>query len=275
MLCFPCCKINLGLNVTEKRPDGYHNLETVFYPIPLEDALEVSALPADSTEPFQLHQYGNAVEVEPEKNLVVKAYYLLKHDFDLPPIDIHLIKHIPSGAGLGGGSSDAANMLVLLNKLFNLQLSKTELESYASTLGADCAFFVRSVPTFATGIGNIFTPVDLNLKGYQIVIVKPNVFVSTPEAYRGITPKHPEVSLTEIIKKPVSQWDGMMINDFEANIFPLHPEIREIKERLYQSGALYAAMSGSGSSVFGLYAAGASTPLPTDFTGMFYFKATL
>lgn len=275
MLYFPCCKINLGLNVTEKRPDGYHNLETIFYPIPLEDALEVNILPTDCDIPYRLRQYGSSIEVEPEKNLVVKAYMMLKEDFDLPPIDIHLIKHIPSGAGLGGGSSDAAFMLVLLNHLFDLHLDYVQLESYASRLGADCAFFIRSVPTFATGIGNIFTSIALDLKGYQIVIVKPDSFVSTPEAYRGVKPKHPKISLIEIIQKPVSEWRHYMVNDFEESIFPQHPEIKAVKDLLYEYGALYAAMSGSGSSVFGLFAPKASIPGSSLFKGMFYFNSNL
>lgn len=274
MIVFPCCKINLGLNVTERRPDGYHNLETIFYPIPLTDALEVVPL-KEADAPYRLAQYGNAIEGPMEKNLVVKAYLMLKADYALPPVDIHLYKHIPSGAGLGGGSSDAAYMLCLLNKLFNLQLSEEKLIDYASRLGADCAFFVHGHPTFATGIGNIFSPITLDLKGWQIVIVKPDIFVSTPEAFRGITPHKPTHSLLDIVQQPVNTWRQSMLNDFEDSIFPAHPRIQEIKEQLYEAGAVYAAMSGSGSSVYGLFEATCSLPDNADFPDDFYFSCFL
>ena len=185
MITFPNAKINLGLNIVEKRPDGYHNLETVFYPVPVEDALEVNIW-NESTQKFRLHQAGLEIAGEAENNLVVKAYKLLDERFNLPPVDIHLFKHIPSGAGLGGGSSDAAYMLKLLNEKFNLKLSDKNLEEYAARLGADCAFFIRNAPTYAEGIGNIFSPISLSLKGYQIVLVKPDIFVSTRDAFAQI-----------------------------------------------------------------------------------------
>lgn len=275
MLIFPCCKINLGLNVTERRPDGYHNLETVFYPIPLTDALEVVPLEASVGVPYRLTQYGTAIEGPAEKNLVVRAYLMLAADFQLPPVDIYLYKHIPSGAGLGGGSADAAFMLCLLNEMFGLQLSEERLISYASRLGADCAFFVHRRPTFATGIGDIFTSIDLDLKGWQIVIVKPDIFVSTPEAFRGITPQRPQRSLLDIVKEPVETWRLSMLNDFEESIFPHHPRIAAIKQQLYDSGAVYAAMSGSGSSVYGLYEEGSPVPKEQDFPEDFYFRCEL
>ena len=275
MLIFPCCKINLGLNVTERRPDGYHNLETVFYPIPLTDALEVVPLEASAGVPYRLSQYGTAIDGPAEKNLVVRAYLMLKADYDLPPVDIYLYKHIPSGAGLGGGSSDAAYMLCLLNEMFDLQLSEETLISYASRLGADCAFFVHRRPTFATGIGDIFTPIDLDLKGWQIVIVKPDIFVSTPEAFRGITPQRPVRSLLDIVKEPMASWKQSMQNDFEESIFPHHPRIAAIKAQLYDSGAVYAAMSGSGSSVYGLYEKESPVPKKQDFPEDFYFSCRL
>ena len=199
MITFPNAKINLGLNIVEKRPDGYHNLETVFYPVPVEDALEVNIW-NESTQKFRLHQAGLEIAGEAENNLVVKAYKLLDERFNLPPVDIHLFKHIPSGAGLGGGSSDAAYMLKLLNEKFNLKLSDENLEEYAARLGADCAFFIRNTPTYAEGIGNIFSPISLSLKGYQIVLVKPDIFVSTRDAFAQIKPHRQEIPLKEVIK---------------------------------------------------------------------------
>ena len=274
MITFPNIKINLGLSITEKRPDGYHNLETVFYPVALEDALEIRTNP-EAQQKFTLHQHGMEIAGNPENNLVVKAYLLLDKEFHLPPVEIHLYKHIPSGAGLGGGSSDAAFMLKLLNEHYNLQLSDNQLEDYAATLGADCAFFIKNTPTYAEGIGNIFSPIELSLKGYRIMIVKPDVFVSTREAFANIRPHRPEYPVREVIRRPVAEWKDTLINDFEASVFPQYPVIGEIKEELYHQGAIYASMSGSGSSVFGLFAAG--TPLPEiDWgTNAFCFKGTL
>lgn len=274
MIAFPNVKINLGLSITEKRPDGYHNLETVFYPVALEDALEINPC-NDAATKFTLHQHGMEIAGNPEDNLVVKAYLLLDREFDLPPVEIHLFKHIPSGAGLGGGSSDAAFMLKLLNDQFNLHLTDHQLEGYAATLGADCAFFIKNQPTFAEGIGNIFSPVQLSLKDYQIMIIKPDVFVSTREAFSNIRPRRPEHSVKEVIKRPVSEWRETLINDFEASVFPLHPVIGEIKEELYRQGAVYASMSGSGSSVFGLFAPDATLPEIDWGTNAFCFKGGL
>ena len=252
MLVFPNAKINLGLNITEKRPDGYHNLETIFYPVPVEDALEINIL-NEGNEKFRLHQAGMEIAGEAENNLVVKAYKLLDVRFNLPPIDIHLFKHIPSGAGLGGGSADAAFMLKLLNEKFNLGLATEELEDYAARLGADCAFFVRNQPTYAEGIGNIFSPITSSLKGYQIWLVKPDIFVSTKDAFARIRPHRPDRSLKDIVQLPVEEWKGIMVNDFEESVFPQFPAIGEIKEEMYRQGAIYASMSGSGSSVYGIF----------------------
>ena len=274
MLTFPNAKINLGLNITEKRPDGYHNLETIFYPVPIEDALEINIL-NEGNGKFRLHQAGLEIEGEAESNLVVKAYKLLDDRFNLPPVDIHLFKHIPSGAGLGGGSSDAAFMLKLLNDHFQLELSEEQLEVYAATLGADCAFFIKNKPTYAEGIGNLFSPIELSLSGYQIMIVKPNVFVSTREAFSNIHPHRPEYPVKEAILRPVAEWKDILINDFEASVFPQHPVIGEIKRELYHQGAIYASMSGSGSSVFGLFAPGFVLPEIDWGTDMFCFKGTL
>lgn len=255
MITFPNAKINLGLNIVEKRPDGYHNLETIFYPINLQDALEVTRRENNDKE-YTLHISGSPLEGEPEDNLVVKAYKLLKKDYPgLLPVDIHMYKHIPAGAGLGGGSSDAACMIKLLNDKFSLGLSTERMEEYAVKLGADCAFFIRNKPVFATGIGNLFEPVELSLKGYHIILIKPDIFVSTRDAFAEIKPVRPAVSLKEIVKQPMETWKHSMKNDFEDSVFKKFPEIAAIKDGLYDLGAVYAAMSGSGSSVYGIFKA--------------------
>lgn len=253
MITYPNAKINLGLNIVEKRPDGYHNLETIFYPINLQDALEVTELENEEGE-YKLKVSGVPIEGDAENNLVVKAYRLLKRDFpDMSPINIHMFKHIPTGAGLGGGSADAAFMIKLLNEKFNLKLSIEKMEEYAAILGADCAFFIQNKPVFASGIGNIFENITLSLKGYYIVLVKPDIFVSTKDAFSHITPMHPNQSLKEIIRMPVETWRATMKNDFEESVFQKYPEIAAIKDKLYDMGAIYASMSGSGSSVFGIF----------------------
>lgn len=252
MITYPNAKINLGLNITEKRPDGYHNLETIFYPIPLQDALEVTK--QSSQDEYTLKISGMQIEGNSDDNLVIKAYRLLKKDFpEMTPIDIHMYKHIPTGAGLGGGSSDGAFMLKLLNEKFHLQLSTLQLEEYAVQLGADCAFFIQNKPVFATGIGNIFHPIDLSLKGYYLILVKPDIFVSTKDAFSQIHPQHPKMSLTEVIKYPIEEWRHLMGNDFENSVFSKFPEIAAIKDKLYDLGAIYASMSGSGASVYGIF----------------------
>lgn len=252
MITYPNAKINLGLNIVEKRPDGYHNLETVFYPINLQDALEVTQLEGEGE--YSLTVSGTPIEGEPESNLVVKAYRLLKKDFpEMPSIDIHMYKHIPTGAGLGGGSADAAFMIKLLNDKFHLNLSVEKMEEYAAILGADCAFFIQNKPVFATGIGNVFEPIQLSLKGYYLVLVKPDIFVSTKDAFSLIQPKKPEHSLKEIVRMPIETWRATMKNDFEDSVFQKFPEIAAIKDKLYDMGAIYASMSGSGSSVFGIF----------------------
>ena len=252
MITYPNAKINLGLNIVEKRPDGYHNLETIFYPINLQDALEVTQL--DGEGEYALTLSGTPIEGDPDQNLVVKTYRLLKKDFpDIPAIDIHMYKHIPTGAGLGGGSADAAFMIKLLNEKFKLGLSIEKMEEYAATLGADCAFFIRNKPVFASGIGNIFEPIQLSLKGYYLVLVKPDIFVSTKDAFSLIQPMKPSQSLREIVRMPVETWRATMKNDFENSVFQKYPEIAAIKDKLYDMGAIYASMSGSGSSVYGIF----------------------
>ena len=267
MITFPHAKINIGLQVTERRPDGYHNLDTVFYPIPLHDALEVIEA-KDAEYDCKLHLSGVDIAGDPDSNLVVRAYRLLASDYPLPPVDIHLHKHIPTGAGLGGGSADASFMLRLLNEMFTLNISTEKLEAYAAQLGADCPFFITGTPVYATGIGNEFHPISLDLSGFYLVVVKPDVFVSTKEAYSMIHPEKPEVTLDKKIIAPINEWHSTISNDFEKGIFALHPELQEIKNKLYQLGAQYAAMSGSGSALFGLF----TTPIENieeHFVGCF------
>jgi len=287
MIVFPNAKINLGLRVTGRRPDGYHNLDTLFYPIPLCDALEVVPLKEQRGEGQDclLHLLGAELQGTPDQNLVVRAYRLLKESFpSLPPVEVWLYKHIPSGAGLGGGSADATFMLGLLNGLFRLGLTKERLEVLAASLGADCPFFVRNVPVRATGTGNIFTPLSLSLKGYRIVVVKPPVFVSTREAFLQIDERLSQSSCQEgLTAGSLRKGEALnpailstLTNDFEQSVFPLHPELPALKETLYQAGATYASMSGSGSALFALYPADAPCSLTAnDFPGCFFWTAVL
>lgn len=274
MITFPNAKINLGLNIVEKRPDGYHNLETIFYPIPLQDALEITPWEGGERK-YKLAQSGIQIAGDDENNLVVKAYKLLDNLHNLPPIEINLLKHIPSGAGLGGGSADAAFMLCILNQHFQLNIPNEQLEVYAAQLGADCAFFVENKPTFAEGIGNIFSPIELSLKGYKLLLVKPNIFVSTRDAFAQIKPKRPTISLKEVVKMPVEAWKTYMVNDFEESVFPQFPAIADIKAKLYDMGAIYASMSGSGSSVFALFKGDATLPKVDFGEGAFVFEAMI
>lgn len=250
MILFPNAKINIGLNIISKRSDGYHDIETIMYPVPWCDILEI--VPASGTE-TTLTVTGRTVACPPEKNLVMKAFRALDSHIPLPPVDIFLHKIVPDGAGLGGGSADAAFTLVALNDLFNLDLGKEQLAEIASGIGADCPFFIYNVPMLATGTGTNLAPVDFSLKGYRIAIVKPAVSVPTAEAYAGVTPKSPEFPLMESATKNPCGWAGKVANDFEASVFERHTEIAAIKESLIALGAVYAAMSGSGSAVFGIF----------------------
>ena len=265
------------MNIVNRRADGYHDLETVFYPVTgLHDALEITVTNGPVERGYTFQQYGNTLDCDADKNLVIKAYQLLKESYpDLCSVDIHLLKHIPSGAGLGGGSADAAFMLKLLDQLFELHLSTAQLEQLAVQLGADCAFFIQNQPTFATGIGDVFSPISLSLKDYQIIIIKPNVFVSTKEAFAHIHPQRPTVSIVDVLQAPISEWRKNLVNDFEASIFPQHPQIEAIKQLLYDNGAEYASMSGSGSSVFGLFKPNTELPNLTLSTDYFYYKGVL
>jgi len=256
MLSFPNCKINLGLNVVEKRPDGYHNLETVFYPIPITDALE--ALPMDPAFPSavdcDLKVTNIHIDGDEQRNLVVRAYNLLKKDFPtLPRVHAHLYKGIPTQAGMGGGSSDCGFMITLLNQMFKLGLQEQQMIDYAAQLGADCPFFIVNRPSYAEGIGEKLQPVPLDLQGWYLAVVRPAIPVSTKEAFSLITPQHPVKNCRDIVMQPVETWRDVLVNDFEKSVFAIHPEIGAIKERLYEMGAVYAAMSGSGSSLFGLF----------------------
>jgi 4-diphosphocytidyl-2-C-methyl-D-erythritol kinase len=248
MIVFPNAKINIGLNVVSKREDGYHNLETIFFPVKLADALEFV-----EAEEIKLTTSGIKIDSTAEQNLVLKAYHLLRTDYNLPPIHFHLHKVIPFGAGLGGGSSDAAFTLKTLNEFYNLGLTLEKLENYAAQIGADCPFFLHNKPTFATGIGNRFHEIELELSGYEIVILKPDISVSTPEAYKNVIPRNPKFRLPEIVKKPVEDWKNLIVNDFENSVFPLYPQIAELKQFLYKMGAGFASMSGSGSAVYGIF----------------------
>ena len=258
MITFPCAKINLGLNITSKREDGYHNLETIFYPVPLTDALEVKLMHDDfpSDEPCDLKITGNAVDCDEKNNLVVKAYTLLAQDFKLPRVHTHLVKRIPMQAGLGGGSADGAFMIRLLDERFRLNMGIAEMERYASRLGSDCAFFITAEPSFGTGRGEVLEPVNIaeqNLQGYYIAIVKPAIAVSTREAFKQIICQQPEHCCRDIVRQPVETWETVLTNDFEEPAFKQHPELADIKQRLYDLGAVYAQMSGSGSAFFGLF----------------------
>ena len=248
MLIFPNAKINIGLNITERRADGYHNLETVFYPVNIKDALEIVVADELTFEPSGLEIPGRL-----EDNLCIKGYHLLKKDFDLPPVKIHLHKHIPIGAGLGGGSSDAAFFIRLINQKFELGLSNEQMIGYARKLGADCAFFIKNEPVFAFEKGDEFEDIRLDLSPYQIALVMPPVHISTAEAYGGVKPAPVKDSLYDLIQEPIATWRNNIKNDFEISVFKNHPEIRGVKAALYEAGAIYASMSGSGASVFGIF----------------------
>lgn len=259
MITFPCCKINLGLNVIRKREDGFHDLQTVFYPVPLTDALEIKKMsekwPAEVD--CDLKVSGNTLECNEQNNLVVKAYNLLATDYKLPRIYAHLYKRIPSQAGLGGGSSDGAYMIRLLDERFRLNMGIAEMERYAAQLGSDCPFFITSETAYAEGRGNILEPADNetgNLEGYYIAIVKPDVAISTAEAYASITPRIPEKNCRDIVRQPILTWREELHNDFEVPIFEKYPQLKDIKDMLYDAGAIYAQMSGSGSAIFGIFA---------------------
>ena len=270
MITFPNAKINLGLDVVEKRPDGYHNLETIFYPIPLQDILEITLATDDDAPQYTFKMFNAQFDGSDDDNLVVKAYKILAADHTLPRVDISLYKHIPTGAGLGGGSADAAFALKMLNEIAELALSDEQLEAYAARLGADCAFFIKNTPAYATGIGNILSPTPCSLAGYHLVLVKPDIHISTKEAYSLVVPAAPQTPLTTIAAQPAEEWRGAMKNDFEKSVFAKHPSCEAIKEKLYSMGAVYASMSGSGSSFFGIFKEEQNVEtIKATFPGMF------
>jgi 4-diphosphocytidyl-2-C-methyl-D-erythritol kinase len=250
MIVFPNVKINLGLYITEKRPDGFHNLSSLFYPVQWTDALE--AITTDNQE-LNFTSSGNPIPGDVSKNLVVKAYHLLSADFQLPGMRVHLHKNLPMGAGLGGGSSDGAFMLQLINAKAELGLSNTQLQSYAAQLGSDCPFFILNRPCLVSGRGEIIEPIDFSLAGHYIVILMPPLTVGTAEAYSWIKPAQPTDALRDILSSPISEWKNRLRNDFEEPVSLRHPLIRELKELLYAEGAVYASMSGSGAALFGIF----------------------
>jgi len=252
MLVFPKAKINLGLMIKGKRSDGYHDIETVFYPVGLCDALELVKDMSGNVDDI-LTVTGYAIPGRPEENIVLKALKKVRETFSIPPVRIHLHKNIPAGAGLGGGSSDAAFMLQAVRRIFGLPLGKEDLKIIAGEIGSDSPFFIDCQPAFATGRGEILTPLSSFLSGFRIVLVNPGIQVSTKKAYEECVPLMSEVSLHETIRKPVHEWKDILFNDFEKSLFIRYPEIRTIKEKLYDAGAIYSSMSGSGSTVYGIF----------------------
>jgi len=264
MVAFPGCKINLGLHILNRRPDGYHDIETVFYPLPWSDLLEF--LPAKS---FSFSTTGLDIPGQVSDNLCWRAYQLLQRDFSLPPVQGHLHKVVPMGAGLGGGSADGAHALRLLNELFSLGLSTEQLSNYARQLGSDCAYFLLNAPALGVERGDVLTPIVVSLAGYHVVVVKPSLHVATAEAYADIKPKSPIEPLTATVARPVHEWREFLVNDFEATVFTRHPALADLKARLYAQGAVYASMTGSGSAVFGLFRQPlpATADLPVSWSG--------
>jgi 4-diphosphocytidyl-2-C-methyl-D-erythritol kinase len=270
MIAFPHCKINLGLRVINKREDGYHNIETCFFPVPWKDILEI--IPSKDVS---LSLTGSEVPGDANSNIVLKAYNLLKKDFPIGPVEIHLHKIIPTGAGLGGGSSDGAHALKILNSLFSVNLSKEKLKGYALQLGSDCPFFLEAMPMLATGRGEELSPLSVNLAGYVLAIVKPNFHVSTAEAFAKLSLTHGTrtTPLKELIQSPVKNWKATLKNDFEDSVFETHPGIADVKEKLYALGAVYASMTGSGSAVFGLF--DGDINIEKEFSGIICWKGSL
>ncbi|RQO30350.1 4-(cytidine 5'-diphospho)-2-C-methyl-D-erythritol kinase [Taibaiella sp. KBW10] len=270
MICFPNAKINIGLFVTEKRSDGYHNLETIFYPIPLKDALEI--IPSAQTD---MITHGLNINGNPQDNLVWKAWALLQKDFPekVPGITIHLLKKIPMGAGMGGGSSDGAHMLQLLNKAFALQLSVPQLMDYALQLGSDCPFFIHNQACFAKGRGEQLSPVSLDLKHYSLQIICPSLHIATAVAFSQLQPKAAAYDLSTIASLPIDQWKNHVFNDFEPAIFAAYPLLKNIKDTLYEQGAVYAAMSGTGSTLYGIFEKGKKANIGADTAAeQYYFE---
>jgi 4-diphosphocytidyl-2-C-methyl-D-erythritol kinase len=272
MVTFPNAKINIGLQIPEKRSDGFHTIKSVFYPIGLKDSLEL--VKNGSQEGIELSSSGIPVGCEPKSNLCAKAYHLIGKDYPLPGVNVHLMKNIPVGAGLGGGSSDGAFFIRLLNEELELGLSWGEMHHYAKQLGSDCSFFVTNRPAFVEGKGDEMESISLNLNQYFLVLVCPPIHISTGEAYSRVKPEPTELDLeTYLLENSPEAWRNVVVNDFEKSIFPLYPEIGLIKQKLYDNGALYASMSGSGSAVYGIYQKPVS--LVSEFPACFVWEGAL
>lgn len=263
MLRFPNAKINIGLFITGKREDGYHNLETVFYPVAVKDALEI--IPSDETT---MRLSGLTVEGSSDNNLVWKAYHLLQKDYPrlVTPLEIHLHKVIPMGAGLGGGSADGAFMLSMMNDFFGLNISQEKLESYALQLGSDCPFFIRNKPVFAKGRGEMMEVVSVHLENYSIQLICPNLHISTANAFKGIVTHTPSFNLNEIGNLNIKDWKDYIHNDFEKTVFPHYPVLQQIKSQLYEQGAMYASLSGTGATVYGIFEKEEKAEIQSDIT---------
>jgi len=255
MICFPNAKINLGLNIVEKRLDGFHNIETIFYPINWCDAIEVIENKGfqQGDDKINLSLSGLLVEGNTQDNLITKAYKLLDVQYNLPPVKAHLQKTIPMGAGLGGGSSDAAFFIKLLNEKFSLHISIEEQINFAKQVGSDCAFFIENKPVYASEKGDVFTEIKIDLSNYCMVVVYPAVHSNTALAYKGITPTRSQKNIQEIVASDIPNWKTNLTNDFEPTIFLQYPELNKIKSNFYKHKALYASMSGSGSAVYGIF----------------------
>lgn len=251
MVVFPNAKINLGLRITSKRTDGYHNLDTLFYPIPLFDVLEVVQYPSQD---IIFESSGKKIEGTIEQNLCAKAYHLLKNDFpQIPGIQVHLHKHIPMGAGMGGGSADGAFMIKLLNEKFKLGLDNEKMEAYALQLGSDCPIFIRNKPCYTTGRGEQMEDIALDLSAYYMLMVSPGIHVSTADAFKNVSPDAAIQPCKDIIQEPIETWKDRLFNDFEKTVFQSYPVLNQIKDDLYAMGAVYASMTGSGSSFYGIF----------------------
>lgn len=261
MVVFPNAKINLGLHITEKRPDNYHNIESIFYPIQVQDALEITE---NETNTTNFNALGIDIPKDGKPNLVEQAWALVNSIHPIPCVDLELLKKIPIGAGLGGGSSDAAFCITGLNELFNLGMSESKMLELAGRLGADCAFFVKNKPVYAEGTGDVFSDVDLDLSGKHLLLIYPNIHVSTPVAYKHVIPQQPEQDIREIVKQPVETWKNNLVNNFEGSVFQEYPLIGEVKSELYHQNAKYASMSGSGSSIFGIFDSKPNFDIPNN-----------
>lgn len=273
MITFPNAKINIGLNIVEKRSDGFHNIESVMYPVGLKDALELIEN-KKAEDRILFSSSGIHIPGDPAGNLIVKAYHLMAREHALPKIKVHLHKHIPIGAGLGGGSADAAFFIKLLQEKFELDLSWGEMHHYARQLGSDCSFFISNKPAFAEGKGDQYESLQLNLKGYYLALIYPNIHINTAKAYSGVKPQKPQRSLEQDIQQlSIEQWKEFIHNDFEDSIFPQFPALKNIKEKLYAEGAVYASMSGSGSTLYGIFRD--KTELKDKFRDSFVFEGPI